>query len=350
MTAVDGRPIPSALVELWGPEERIAATLSGPSGDFTFSEDAAARAKGVSVSVLGFRPAVRTLADGQSVVNVVLKVLPISLPEVSVVAITRPCPNVEDPRARALWQGASARYDDNTGARGRAYWARTENGSTDPAEVGHAATQSLQPISSAFNGSRDSWGGPGSGSRVFRDESFEEAVKHAGYAVRNEPRRRYLANRDFFEWFYPALGAQHAYHFATDTFGELHTFSIVDEAAESSRIAFCPTYRGPAIEGTIVVGSDGTFHSADWSFRTRKPEERAGGEVIFAPWAAREEERGHLVAARSLFWRRVAGRQLIYRSSAVFDCWIISETADAPLLPTRAPESYGCPRSAGADK
>lgn len=350
VTAADGRPIPSALVELWGPEERIAATLSGSSGEFSFSNRLAARAAGVSVSVIGYRPALRPIADGQSVVNVALEVLPVSLPELTVLAVGRPCPNADDARGRALWQAASARYETRTGYRGRAYWARAENGSTHSAEVGHAPMQSPQHVSRAFSGSRDSWGGPGSGASVFRDKPLEEAVQQTGYAVRNQPSRRYLANRDFFDWLYPALGAQHAYHFATEAFGGLHTFSIIDETAESSRLTFCPAYGGPAVEGTIIIGSDGTFHSADWSFRTPSPDERAGGEVIFAPWAAGDGELPHLVAARSLFWRRVRGRDLVYRNSAVFDCWVISDTEDAPRLPTRPPESFGCPRSAEAAK
>lgn len=348
VTAVDGSPIPSALVELWGPEERIAATLTGSSGEFSFSDVFADRAAGMSVSVMGYRPALRPISGEQSVVNVSLEVLPISLPELAVLPAGRPCPNREDARARALWQAASARYQTRTGYRGRAYWAQTENGSTRSADIGHAPMRSPRYVSKAFNGSRDSWGGPGSAARVFRENHLEEAVRQDGYAVRNRPSRRYLGHSDFFDWFYPALGAQHAYHFATEVFGDLHTFSIVDEIAGSSHVAFCPTYGEPSIEGTMIIGGDGTFHSADWRFRTPSPDERAGGEVIFAPWWADEGELPHLVAARSLFWRRMRGGDLMYRSSAVFDCWVVSETEDTPSLPRRPENSFGCPQSASA--
>ena len=318
VTGPDGRPVPAATVELWGADARLGRTATDAQGRFGFPADAAAGAGSLTVQRIGFAPLTRTVAPPASL-ELRLEPLAVSLPELRSGTARRACPNREDPAARGAWEDGRRRYDPGVAARGVAFVARMLAGTVDAREVGIVDEDRLQPASGSAAG-----GGRG----------VDGMIRRWGYAAPKS--LGYIPwgiswQDDYFAWSYPALHERYAYHFAGDEFGALHTLSVFAGSGDETTLAFCPRDRErTGIEGTLTLGPDGEFLSAAWSFRTPKPREDAGGEVVFAP---RSTGVRPLLPVRGVFWRRLAGSRRYWQRAASYTAWIVGQDSTMPVDP-----------------
>lgn len=330
-----GEPLPDVRVELWSSQARLAETRTDASGSFVVAYQPGTEVRMV-LTRIGYEPLVTRIGDASRPLDLRMIPSPVPLPELVVHSARRLCPNQEDERARTLWNAARSRYNPSTESRGAAFWALAGRETVPSDRVGDVDEERLRLASTVIRATRRFGLLVPVGLYYGRGDAD---VARSGYGVRIRPGDAGPTSGDFFHWVYPALGWEHAYHFASDLFGELHTLSLVGQAGDTYTVAFCPRERGrPSIEGTLSVSGDSTFASASWSFRTPAPDEKAGGEVVFAPWTPGHGEPPHLLPARTVFWRREGGRRTYHQHSAVFVCWIVSSTPPPPILPTDPPE------------
>jgi hypothetical protein len=319
VTGPDARPVPDATVELWGTDARLGSTVTDAGGRFRFPAGPSDSAKTVAVRRIGYAPLTRAVTPPASL-EVRLEALAVSLPELRSGTVRRVCPNREDPAARALWEAGRRRYDE--AFRGTAFVGLTWDGTLDPEEVGLVDEARMQRFTSVVGG---------------QPVRLERLVERWGYA---SPKAAGwvpwgMSWDDFFAWAYPSLHDHDARHFADQVFGRLHTLSVQARGGGETTLAFCPRDRSrPSIEGTLVVGADTAFHSAAWSFRTPKPREDAGGEVVFAPPSS---ARWPLLPARGTFWRRLGGSRRYWQRTATYTAWIVSPDSTMPPAPMPRP-------------
>ena len=325
-----GRPVSGAAVELWVDEHPAAATRTDDAGGFALSTRWTHDGAMLVVRGLGLRTQAVPLASRHVVVVVRMESQPVPLPPLTVSAAPRPpCPNREDPRARALWERMRARYwrrgQDSVFVFG---FVETRSG------VGHKA---------------DAWN-PDAG-RVTAGWTFGGLVvdhpafmRRSGYAGRaaGGPGERTAS------WSYRALDQGAIQDFAGDYFGEAHTLSLVHAGAERTTVAFCPRERmgrTGQIAGTLELAADTTLRVARWSFRTPAPDEDAGGEAVYDP---PDPELGRALLAReSFFWRRTNPPRYYFEAHR-FRAWQRS-TRDRPVTHPRdarpaPPDPPGDPR------
>lgn len=331
-----GEPLEGVAVELRDARARIAVTRTDASGLFSFPSEHSAAARILVLSRVGYRTLSFPVSAAAAAPRYRMESLPVSLPELTVLAVRDACPNRDQGKARQLWHAVRRRYDTTSTRRGVAFWALTAGEVLSPDRVGEVDESRLELASTQSDQS-------GSGTLLLPPPPYyadvDLSIREHGYAVRVSP-ERVVHYPDFFHWVYPALGSRHSTHFLSEAFGSLHSLSLVAETDDSYVLAFCPhSHRQPAIEGTLTLARDSTLRSAAWSFHTPKPREEAGGEVVFAPWDAPAGRLPHLLPARSIFWRRQAGRKSFYQRPAVFLCWVVSPDALAPELPTQPPKN-----------
>lgn len=322
-----GAPLPGAAVEVWGGGERLASTVSDGQGRFRFPRERAEGVDRLTVRLVGHAPLAMRARPGGPALHLVLRELPVALPELAVRAARRHCPNRETPAARAVWAAAAARYSRETERRGfdalRLRVEETRSGE----EVGRFAEERMRR--------GRIWSGDHPGR--LRLDSIVEA---SGYARPLDWRRPGYQPPDpvFLAWRYPFLQARDAHHFVSEAFGRLHTFSVISQDAQETVLMFCPRARSarPSVEGTLVVGADTTFSSATWAFRTPSPDEQAGGEVTFGSVRVEGDEHPHLVATQGIFWRRLAGSRRFFQQAEVFPVWVVGPDERRPELRLRA--------------
>ncbi len=127
------------------------------------------------------------------------------------------------------------------------------------------------------------------------------AVRENGYARPIEGDR--ISSRSD-RWSYPYLESLFAVHFISTLFRELHTFRNVSSDANGWTVMFCPrNVKKPHIVGNLVIGPDTSLLQATWSFVTPAPEDKAGGEVLFAPVVVDGTLRP-LLPITGRFWRQ----------------------------------------------
>ena len=288
----NGQPVEGATVELWRPLERAAVRLTGADGTFRFREEESAGAVVLYVTRLGFAPLRATVAPGAAGVRLVLTEVRLPLPELVVETASHLCPNEESADAVALWRAASAGYvaleeqmfvqTRYTGAAGR----------VDIGDVG------VRPARVRGRGERGSAGS--------KHVEWRARIRDEGYAW---PISASSVDGRFEAWEYPRLEADLAGHFADALFLELHTLSVVRADEDGWVLGFCPRPgRGerPVIEGTITLGRDTTFASAEWRFRTVKRfPENAGGKVVFAPRGSSPAS-SYLLPIEGWYWRETS--------------------------------------------
>ena len=73
-------------------------------------------------------------------------------------------------------------------------------------------------------------------------------------------------------------------------------------------LAFCPRdAKRPGLEGTVELDDASAIARIAWRWRTPKPDEDAGAELLLIPPGRSRARR--LVPARSVYWRRLGGKR-----------------------------------------
>ncbi|HST61114.1 MAG TPA: hypothetical protein VLK84_20600, partial [Longimicrobium sp.] len=206
--------------------------------------------------------------------------------------------NREDPRARALWGRMRGRYwqpgADSVHVFG---FVETRSGAGSREDV-------VDPAAGTVSA------GWTTGALIDADPAW---MRRSGYATSAAGG---TGERTAF-WDYRALDHGLLQDFTGVYFGEAHTLSLVPLGAEGMAIAFCPRgrmERTGQIEGTLELAPDTTLRLARWSFRTRPPDEDAGGEAsYYAPDAALGNA---LLARESLFWRKTRPPRVYFEAHA----------------------------------
>jgi hypothetical protein len=332
VTDREGGALSGAAVELWAADSRAAVRRTDGAGRFAFTVDEVRGASGLLVRHPGFRTARLQLAGSPAEVAIAMAAAPLVLQGVTGRAARRPlCPNREAPEARALWAAAAARYSsalDSLGA-GSLFGSdeRTVDSERDVGPVGVGALGR---------------GGVGYPARSLTSWP----VERAGYAVRLHGAMPYS---EFGAWYYPLdfLPA----HFRSPEFGALHTLSIQARDSAEVEIGFCPrgdVLRGkPRLQGLLRISTrDTLLLDAHYELRTGEPDERAGGEVVYAP-AVAPDGRPLPVPATELFWRRPAGSRRVYQRYREYLGWELgwgAMTHMPPIQPFPPPADGGASR------
>jgi hypothetical protein len=322
-----GAALPGTAVELWTAQSRAAVRATDAAGRFAFTADEARGASGLLVRHPGFRTARLQLAGRSGEVAVRLEPEPVALAGVTGRAAPRRlCPNREDPQARALWSAAAARYSDALDSLGvGSLWGSSDERTVDSErDVGPVAASAFMR------------GGVGSSARWRTTWPAERA----GYAVRLHGEVPYA---QFGAWLYP-LDVLPA-HFRSAAFGALHTLSVEARDSAEVELAFCPrgdALRGkPRLQGLLRVSTrDTLFVDAHYEFRTPEPDERAGGEIVYAP-AVAPDGRPLPVPATELFWRRPAGSRRFYQRYVEYLGWQLGPSATLYMPPFPRPPGGG---------
>jgi hypothetical protein len=282
------RPVAGALVELWVNSRPAAAAETDARGGFQLSNVQADDGMMLTVRRLGLQTRTLRLAAADTALVVRMEVQPVVLQPLSVTATRRPpCPNREDPRARALWEAMRGRY-----------WQP---------EADTVFVFGFLEERSGVGAKADAWdpeagrvsAGWTTGALIDADPRWMRLSGYANSAAGGVGERTAY-------WSYRALDHGSMQDFTGEHFGAVHTLSILHQAADrTTAIAFCPRERmgnTGQIEGTLVVAADTTLHLARWTFRTPRPDEDAGGEATYyAPEAALGNA---LLTRETIFWRK----------------------------------------------
>lgn len=306
-----GAPLAGVAVELWSVDRRAAAVASDAEGRFVLPAGAVATAGRIVLRRIGYAPlSARFSAEGPHAYR--LRAEAVVLPGVAAAA-RGTCPRRDEPAAREIWRAAAARYAQDTPTHDFLVVRTEHHGWVQPLERGYPDEERMVS---------------GSEGRV-ATEPIESFLPGHGYAFRREPGRMgYWGMEDYDRWNYVELDTRHAYHFATETFGRLNALAVVGRDAEGTTLAFCSREVRSSIHGTITVGTDGSFLSAGWRFRTPRPNEEAGGEVVFAPPGP--GPRPHLLAARGLFWRTGTMRGRFWQRATINLEWTLGTAGHVP--------------------
>ncbi|HYW12981.1 MAG TPA: carboxypeptidase-like regulatory domain-containing protein [Longimicrobium sp.] len=296
------RPVAGAVVELWLSSRAVAAAAAAETdaqGTFAIGAAAGEGGRMLTVRRMGLHTRTLPLAPGDTVLVVRMTALPVVLQPLAVTAARRPpCPNREDPRARALWERMRGRYWQ-AGADSVHVFGfleiRSGTGSREDVVEPAAGTVSAGWATGALIDADPVW------------------MRRSGYATSAAGG---AGERTAF-WDYRALDQGVLQDFTGVYFGEAHTLSLVPLAAEGMMIAFCPRgrmERTGQIEGTLELAWDTTLRLARWSFRTRPPDEEAGGE---ASYYAPDPALGNALLAReTLFWRKTRPPRVYFEAHA----------------------------------
>jgi hypothetical protein len=281
------RPVAGAIVEVWVDSRPAAAAETDPQGGFALTVQAE---DGMMLTVrrLGLQTRTLRLTSADTALVVRMEVQPVVLQPLSVAATRRPpCPNREDPRARALWEAMRGRY-----------WQPEEDtvfvfGFLEERSGVGAKADAWDPEAGRVSA------GWTTGALIVAHPS---RMRLSGYATSAAGG---VGDRTAY-WLYRALDGGTIQDFTGEHFGAVHTFSILHQAADrTTTIAFCPRERmgnTGQIAGTLVLAADTTLHLARWAFRTPRPDEDAGGEATFYP---PDSALGNALLAReSIFWRK----------------------------------------------
>jgi hypothetical protein len=294
--------IPGAAAELWSDSGPVARGESDAEGRFTLATGATGRALWLLVRRIGFAPVnVHDVRDG-STYRVVMRPLPVSLPEIVVTA----CPGPDDPISRRLWQTMRQRYrliPDHLPVFAGLGFVRYETTSAD--SVGYAA--------------HEGWSGTGGYIGLGSEWPF---LQTKGYAVPRAPGAYIGGDEGAIE--YMRLDGHAAEHFVDSVFGALHVFLTAHYEDGLVVIPYCPrSTRHPDIEGALSLVPGGGIANAWWRFVVRKGAEQAGGQVFFAPPS--DSGTGFAIPVRSVFWRLPAHSDRYMQWVRVYDGWGIGE-------------------------
>ena len=310
VTVIDeaGNRISDAAVEVWNSAQRLERFDTDRNGTATFSGAVDPTALLVYVTHPNFASAYHRLNAGWPDT---IKLNPRPLPTIEVLEPKR-CPNREDPAARALWTRMSARYKPvPEGALiGTGFFLHKTTGGREV--LGQRLTGPTPfTVRSAVHSETD------------KSRPWDYSIHRNGYAA---PPSDSWFDDDSDNWQYAPLGHVAAGHFVTSAFAEKHTFSIASDD-DGSVITFCPRDRKQNnIEGVLIVSADAALTAARWRFRTKKKDEGASGEAVFAPPPAMVPT--YLFPVFSTFWRRHRMRDMYYVRQEEYGIWRVGTNDD----------------------
>ena len=282
------RPVAGARVEMWVDSRPAAAAETDARGGFQLSNVQADDGMMLTVRRLGLQTRTLRLTAADTALVVRMEVQPVVLQPLSVAAIRQPpCPNREDPRARALWDAMRGRYWQ-LGAESVFVFSFLEERSGVGAKA-DAWDPEAGRVSTGWT----------TGALIDADPRWMRLSGYANSAAGGVGERTAY-------WSYRSLDGGSTQDFTGEYFGAVHTLSILHQGADrTTTIAFCSRERmgnTGQIQGTLVVAPDTTLHLARWTFRTPRPDEDAGGE---ASYYAPDPALGNALLAReTIFWRK----------------------------------------------
>jgi hypothetical protein len=327
-TVVDsaGSPVSAARVEVWSALRRSAASVSDPSGHFSFGAPEVSGATGLVVSRVGYQTRAVPLTGADTALRVELQAAPVMLAGITSATQPRePCPNHEDPRARSLWESVRANYPAMPDTVVFHSLGTIRSQQQDASSIGEFADErGRRQWTAATN---DAW------------PVWRRLISSSGYA---SPQTESVQPR-YAYWRYVPLEDGFSQHFVEEQFGTLHTLSIENSAGGYTTLAFCPR-AGPhrtEVSGTLTVSPEGFLVRGAWRYRTPSPREDAGAEVDFVPPVATRQSL--LLVQSYLFWRRVQPRRY-YVEAAEYEEWRLYPGSNPPPVPA---ELYSAPARTG---
>ena len=314
VTDSGGSALLGARVELWGGSTLITVRATDPDGVAAFTAAESPRATDVLVRHIGFAPRRVSVTGAAETIVVRLERLAQSLPAVTVASVARSCPQTDQPEARALWRRVADRYREPS-YESRSTMLEQRQGTVDERDVGFFYDSELRL-----------------GSRI-----YTSAGMRGGH--HQLERRRYVTALDsthalelFGGWRYPAIEAELAGHFATDSFAVGHAIAIAARTPSTVTLRFCARdRRGTGVDGTLLLSERDGFVEARWRFwNPRDAIEQAGGTATFAS-ASAEGEAVPLTSTSGLFWRRLPSGKFIQRWQRFHEWRLVDESQEASV-------------------
>lgn len=317
-----GTPLPNVVVSLWGGSRELARDTTDMRGGFAFDAAAARGASGLALRRLGFVARTASVRPGDDALRLTMTQVAQPLPA-AVVAATkgRSCSRKDDPSARALWDSVRATYATAPhGMTVRAHLAEWTRRDVGAAEVGEHVGPANGPGDwmSATAMMRERWASLARGRYAWRRELPKPGQE--------------LAYPQYLHWWYEPLHRELVEHFVEDGFVRAHAFSMASGASGTRTVAFCPRDgKQPGLEGTAEIDDAGALQRIAWRWRTPKPDEDAGAELLLVPPGRAQARR--LVPARSVYWRRLGGkRDRYFQDVMVTSAWYHVD-GDSPSRP-----------------
>jgi hypothetical protein len=292
-----GAPLPRVVVSLWAESREVARDTTDADGRFAFDSDVAREATSLALRRLGYVARTLSVRPGDVALRPAMVQVAQPLPA-AVVAATkgRSCSRKDDPKARALWDSVRATYA--TAPRGMSVYATL-------------AEWTQQDVSAEEVGERVGMArGPGAwGSFPAMMRERWAWIARGSYAWRRELPKpgQELVYPEYLHWWYEPLHRELVEHFVEDGFVRAHAFAMASPPGART-LAFCPRdAKRPGLEGTVELDDANAIARIAWRWRTPKPDEDAGAELLLMPPGRSRARR--LVPARSVYWRRLGGRR-----------------------------------------
>jgi len=305
--STDGQPLSGVAIELWTPLRKTAATMTDGAGAFRFTEADRSTATAIIVRSIGYRPIRDALAASDTVLVIVLQPVPISLDSIAVTVAPLACKSPEDPQARSLWNQVQQRYSHRYESVALGTLMRLVNRTVPAEQLGVVDTTGL------------AWGQRGAVGMVRAD--WRRWIADHGYAM---PPGSLVSDYGRGDWDYPPLESGFAQHFVDSLFGRLSRFTFQQADSDGWVLAFCPKKeKNPFVTGTLTVARDSTLVGATWTFHTRNPMERAGGQALFAPIVPYDSA-AFLLPTFGLFWREGISPKEFNEVWQQFQGWVIN--------------------------
>jgi len=314
-----GRAIPGARVELRFANRVLIVGLTDGEGNFRLlTQESWEEGWSLRVERLGYLPTERSVPPGLEPVEILLPAAPLPLPGFDIEGERDFCAGREDSVARRLWEQASLLHAGGIDTLGIATYTLVR---VDTLQIPNVLAST--GIMGTEEGQR--------GSAPLLRLSWNRRIEAEGYAF---PVRRTEVGRSYDSWSYPPLEADFAPHFGSRLFGAQHDFHIVETSDAGATLYFCGRRTGrPHLEGTMTIGADTLIQRVDWRFRTREPEEGAGGWARFAPGSA-QATTNPLLPTESVVWRSLPDGSVLRRAQW-YDGWILAQGDSVPFLPER---------------
>jgi hypothetical protein len=309
VVAGEGAPIANAAVELWAGTRRVLTFSTREDGLAIAQRRKLPTLTSVFARAIGYQPASVPVGRKDTLEVRLARVVP-RIPDIVVEALPRYECHPDEGAARGIWQAATMRYTLLPAE--RRYWAVGR---------GTQETAILSKVSSP-----DSWGTTRWGVSGQARAQTTQFIRDSGYAIRRKPGRSVglIATSGGGPWWYPNLHTWNADHFARPEFGQLNALYTVSSGPTGWTIGFCTKRPGrPGIAGLLRIDSTYVFTRAEWEFKTPKPKEDAGGEIVFLTGTT-----SALLPLVSYFWKLADGSEgedpLYFRESFMADQWTIN--------------------------
>ena len=293
-----GAPLPRVIVSLWNGSRELARDTTDTEGRFAFDSVKSIGASGLVLRRLGYVARTLSVRPGDVGLGPTMVQVAQSLPA-TVVAATRGrrCVRKDDRAARALWDSVRATYA--VAPHGMAASATLDEWTRRDVSADEVGETSGRPRGEG------SWG-------VSRTamSGWWTSLAREGYAWRRPlPKAgEELIEPQYLHWTYAPLHRELVEHFVEDGFARMHAFTMTTSSSGARTVAFCPRdAKRPGLEGTADIDDAGALQRIAWRWRTPKPDEDAGAELLLVPPGRAGVRR--LVPARTIYWRRLGGKR-----------------------------------------